>query len=162
MTKTSYALSKVLAALVCLLLAQVAMSDSASDEEAIAAIRAASNQAISRHDVAGITSSLDAEYQINTGSGNLYHGSPEMEAENWAQHFRDFGDVDYVRTPATIEISSYLPRAAESGQWVGTWTVDGEVFEVGGSYTASWRKVDGVWKIQSEIFVSLYCKGAAC
>lgn len=73
-----------------------------------------------------------------------------------------FDDVVYVRTPTRIEISSYLPRAAEFGDWVGNWTSDKGSIEVGGSYSASWRKVDGAWKIQSEIFVTLFCKGPAC
>jgi hypothetical protein len=59
------------------------------------------------------------------------------------------------------EIAS-IRRAAEFGDWVGNWTADKGPIEVGGSYSASWRKVDGVWKIQSEIFVTLFCNGAAC
>ena len=122
MTKTSNTLLKVLASLFCLSLAPVAMSDSASDEESIAAIREASNQAISRHDVAGITLSFDAKYQINTGSGNLYHGTPKTEAENWTQHFADLGDVVYVRTPASIRsIAKVLPaRSLSSNAWVAS------------------------------------------
>ena len=101
MTITSNALSKVLATFACLLLAPVA---------------------ISRHDVAGITLSFDAKYQINTGSGNLYHGTPKTEAENWTQHFADLGDVVYVRTPASIRsIAKVLPaRSLSSNAWVAS------------------------------------------
>lgn len=133
-----------------------------SDKDQIAAIREQSNQAIARHDVAGIVRFLDSEYQITTGRGLMYHHDPEQEGVSWAEHFARYDDVVYTRTPQTIEISSYLPRAAESGRWLGTWTNENGQIEVSGSYTASWRKVDGDWKIQSEIFVSLFCKGVDC
>jgi hypothetical protein len=76
--------------------------------------------------------------------------------------FAEFPDVLYVRTPSKIEVSTYLPRAAETGNWVGNWTAEKGRIEVGGSYFASWLKVDGSWKIQSEMFVTMYCSGDGC
>jgi len=162
MKKTAYLLSLVTITVAWVLFAEIARSDIDSDKEEIASIRAASNEAIRRHDIDGIVTSLDDRYQINTGSGLLFHGDPETEKENWAEHFSQMNDVVYVRTPTRIEVSSYLPRAAEFGDWVGNWTTDKGPIEVGGSYSASWRKVDGAWKIQSELFVTLFCNGAAC
>jgi len=162
MKRTADILSIIIIAAASIVFVDIAWSAGNSDKDEIASIRAASNKAIRQHDVEGIVASLDDPYQINTGSGLLFHGGPETEKENWAGHFSQYDDVVYVRTPTRIEVSTYLPRAAEFGNWVGNWTADKGPIEVGGSYSASWRKVDGVWKIQSEIFVTLFCNGAAC
>jgi hypothetical protein len=162
MKKTAFLHSIITVAVAAILFGELARSDAGSDKEEIAAIRAESNEAIQRHDAEGIVILLDDQYQINTGSGLLSHGDREAEKENWAELFSERDDVVYVRTPTRIEVSSYLPRAAEFGDWVGNWTTENGPIEVGGSYSASWRKVDGNWKIQSEIFVTLFCNGDTC
>jgi hypothetical protein len=165
MQKTILIVSNIAVTVACLGFCAVSLSDgvsSSDDRDSIAKIRARSNQAIREHDAETIVTPYDDTYQITTGSGLLFHDNPEKEKELWAEHFDELSDVLYVRTPTTIEVSTYLPRAAESGEWVGSWTSDKGPIEVGGSYSASWRKVDGQWKIQSEMFVTLYCKGDAC
>lgn len=137
-------------------------SEQVVDSEKIEAIRADSNTAIARRDVLGIVSSLASEYQITVGTGVLYQGGPEEEAVAWAATFAERKDVVYVRTPVTIEVSSYLPRAIEHGHWVGSWIASGGHKEVGGSYTASWSMRKEEWKIRSEIYVTLYCNGPGC
>ncbi len=139
-----------------------AFSDSSSDAEKITAIRQLSNQAIARHDAAGVVAAFDAEYQVTAGSGALFHDSAEVELQHWQEIFAQADDIIYTRTPEKIEVSTYLPRAAEHGTWVGTWTTDSGHKELGGSYYATWSKVDGVWKIRSESFVTLYCSGPGC
>lgn len=140
----------------------VVSSDAATDEEQIRHARATSNEAIRNHDAAAIVAMFADPYQITTGSGMLFHDSPAQEKKLWEKIFADNPDVLYVRTPNKVEISSYLPRAAESGDWVGTWTTAKGPIEVGGRYSASWIKVSGSWKLQSEMFVSMYCSGEAC
>ena len=140
----------------------VSGSDFDSDKEAIRAIRAESNEAIKNHDAAAIVASFADSYQITTGSGQLFHDTPEIEQELWAELLAENPDVIYVRTPDQVEISSYLPRAAESGTWVGNRTSDKGPIELRGTYSASWIKVDGDWKIQSEMFVTLSCSGEGC
>ena len=125
------------------------------DTDAIRTARAESNRAIARHDVEGIVSFLDVEYVITTGSG-VIEGGRDGADESWAQHFVEFPDVVYVRTPSEVTLSSSNPLAVEHGNWVGTRTTPNGVQEKGGQYTASWRKVDGAWKIRSELFVTLY------
>lgn len=162
MLKIDHFVSSIAITVTCLGFSAAVYSDDAAEKDTIAEIRAQSNEAILDHDVDGIASSFDETYQITTGSGLLFHGDAQTEKQNWAEHFAQLSDVVYVRTPTTINVSTYLPRAAESGKWVGTWTSDKGPIEVGGSYSASWRKVDGLWKIQSEMFVTLYCNGDAC
>jgi hypothetical protein len=146
----------------CLGTTVTACADSESEKNRILKARADSNEAIRKHDADGIVALFDQTYQITTGSGKLFHDSPEKEKELWTEIFAEFPDVVYVRTPSRIDVSTYLPRAAESGDWVGNWKSETGEIEVGGSYFASWLKIDGHWKIQSETFVSLYCTGDGC
>ncbi len=125
------------------------------DAIAIRSARESSNQAIARHDVDGIVSFLDDDYVITISSGKIENGR-ETAAGSWSQHFAEFPDVVYVRTPAEVSISRARPLAIENGTWVGTMTRPNGALKKGGQYTAAWRKVDGVWKIYSELFVVLY------
>ena len=159
MPKTIYVLLGILG---CMGFAAYAYPGSESEKNKIEEIRAESNEAIRKHDADGIVASFAQTYQITTGSGKLFHDSPGTEKELWTEIFDQFPDVVYVRTPSKIDVSTYLPRAAESGSWVGNWTNEKGRIEIGGSYSASWLKIDGHWKIQSEMFVTLYCSGDGC
>lgn len=131
-----------------------------SDEEQIRIERARYNDAIADHDVRGIVSFHDEEYQVTTSLGQLEQGRDDAAA--WEQLIATREDVVYVRSPESIEVSRDYPLAAEVGTWVGTWsTIDGQV-RTGGRFSAMWRKVDGDWKVRSELFVALYCEGIRC
>lgn len=136
-------------------------AQSSEDAGSIRFLRAESNRAIAEHDVDGIISFLDDEYVIAISTGALEH-SREEQAGSWAQHFARYPDVVYIRTPAEVTISETYPLAMENGTWVGSMTTGHGTLEKGGQYSAGWRKVDGVWKIRSEIFVAFYCHGADC
>lgn len=149
---------------ICLIAAQtVAGKEPVKEEEQkIRDLRSQFNQSIEDHDAAGISKYLDSEYHITTSSGEQYQETPEEDVETWAEIFRNRPDVIYVRTPDIVEVSSYYELAAESGTWTGQWSSPKGGVEIGGKYFAQWRKADGDWKIRSEIFVGLYCKGAGC
>ena len=83
-------------------------------------------------------------------------------AEEWSEVFASAPDVIYVRTPQSVEVSSSGTRGAEIGSWVGSWTTPEGRQELGGRYAAHWRRIDGVWRIRSELFVTLVCEGPAC
>jgi ketosteroid isomerase-like protein len=136
------------------------LAQEASDEEQIRIERARYNDAIANHDVPGIVSFHDEEYQVTTSLGQLEQGRDDAVA--WEQLIATREDVVYVRSPESIEVSRDYPLAAEVGTWVGTWsTIDGQV-RTGGRFSAMWRKVDGDWKVRSELFVALYCEGMRC
>lgn len=61
-----------------------------------------------------------------------------------------------------IEVSSSDTRAAEIGEWGGSWTPVEGPERRGGTYAAHWRKVDGLWKLRGELLVTLSCRGAGC
>ena len=135
-------------------------ADSA-DVAAIKSIRAESNRAIARHDSETVVASLDEDYVITISSGEILYGrAPQVES--WARHFAEFPDVVYIRTPTQVTLSNAYPLAVENGSWEGSMTTPNGTLEKDGSYTAMWRKVDGVWKIRSELFVGLNCEGVDC
>lgn len=132
-----------------------------NDTDAIRASRMMSNEAIARHDVDVIQSFLDEVYVITISTGAIERSRDE-HGRSFASHFEEFPDVVYVRTPSEITISKAYPLAMERGTWVGSRMMENGKFESGGQYTAAWRKTDGLWRIYSELFVALYCRGAAC
>lgn len=139
---------------------QITFAQYASDVEQIREARARYNDAIADHDVPGIVSFHDDEYQVTTSLGQLEQGRDD--AASWELLIASRANVLYIRSPESIEVSKDYPLAAEVGTWVGTWsTVDGQV-RTGGRYSAMWRKVNGQWKVRSELFVALYCEGVRC
>lgn len=137
------------------------VAHASSDEEAIQDLRKKSNQAIARHDTDAVQSFLADNYVITISTGAIER-SREEHGKSFAAHFDEFPDVIYIRTPSEIAISGAYPLAIEHGTWVGRRTTTNGRLESGGQYTAAWRKIDGVWKIYSELFVALYCHGADC
>lgn len=136
-------------------------AQSDTDVEQIRALRGQSNDAIARHDVPGILSFLDDEFQITAGGGTMFQGGEQMGAA-FAQQFEAFEDVLYVRSIESVEISTSSDEAAEIGTWVGTWTAENGPLRTGGRYSASWRRREDSWVIRSELFVTLFCEGAGC
>lgn len=135
---------------------------SAGAVKKITALRAEFNRAIENHDAASIGKYIDSEYQITTSNGEQFQGSPDEEVAGWTRIFSNRPDVVYVRTPDTVAVSSYYALAAENGTWVGRWKSSKGDVEIGGQYFAQWRKVDGDWKIRTEVFVGMYCNGSGC
>ena len=127
----------------------------------IRSLRRQSNAAIARHDADGVVSLLDVEYQITTGDGTLSQGRAGERAA-WITEFARASDLVYLRTPSSIDVSASGTRAAEVGEWSGSWTTSKGVVKAGGRYAAYWRLVDGSWRIRAELFVTLHCKGSGC
>ena len=138
-----------------------ALACAVGDAESIRANRMQSNNAIARHDVSSIQSFLDDDFVITVSTGSIERSRAE-HGESFASHFAEFPDVVYVRTPTEITVSDAYPLAIEHGHWVGSRTKRSGKLESGGEYTAAWRKEGGRWRIYSEIFVALYCRGADC
>ncbi|WP_373070300.1 nuclear transport factor 2 family protein [Gemmatimonas sp.] len=78
-----------------------------------------------------------------------------------AETFARRPDTKFVRTPTSIDVNQRWDVAAERGTWVGTWTEPDGPLRVSGMYQAQWRRVDGNWKLQGELFVPLTCVGGA-
>ena len=132
-----------------------------SNEDAIRALRMQSNAAIAAQDADAVGSFIADDYVVTISSG-VIERSREEHVSNFAAHFVEYPDVVYVRTPVTINVSDAYPLAIEHGTWVGSRTTKNGKLENGGEYTAAWRKTGQTWKIYSELFVGLYCRGEDC
>lgn len=141
--------------------ATAGLSQPASDEQQIRAVRAGFNAAIARHDVPTILSFLEEEFRVATSAGGFFNSRQEM-GNAFTRTFAEFKDALYVRTPDAVEVSANGASASETGRWVGTWTTPSGPFRTGGRYSAYWRKANGRWLLHAEMYVPLHCEGTGC
>lgn len=132
----------------------------AGDEQLIRDARARSNQAIAAHDLAGIARAWMPDVHVGSSTSAQTAGRAANQ-QRMAQQFTGRPDTVYVRRPTTIDVYSPWSVASERGAWTGKWTEPDGPLEIGGTYLAQWRKVDGQWGIQAELFVPTRCTGAA-
>ncbi len=129
---------------------QFAFSQSNIEEGLIRKERQASNQAIARHDIDGISKCWLDDYVVIRGSGVIQQGKEAIK-KNWVKIFKETPQTNFERFPSEIIISKNNPDLAwESGEWKGYST-----YSKGGRYSAQWKKKDGEWKLQAELFVAL-------
>ena len=140
-------------------MAASAQSPPASDEAAIRAARAQSNQSIAAHDVAGIARHWLPDVHIVTSTSTQGTGS-DVNGQRMSDQFRRRPNTVYVRTPSTVDVFTAWNVASERGEWTGRWTEPDGVVQVRGTYLAQWRKVNGTWLIQAEVFVPTACTGS--
>lgn len=128
---------------------------SKADEAAIKNRRKQSNDLIAAHDAAGLRAFFEDDAKVIAGDGSLITGADAI-IEAFAAQFKepDFGK--YVRTLATLVVDQDGLRAAESGRWAGFWKgAEGER-TMSGQYLAVWSfGADEIWRIESELFVTL-------
>lgn len=120
------------------------------DDSMIRASRARTNELIADHDLKGLSRYWLKDYVRVSGSGNITIGKDSSVAY-WAKFFKEQPTISYVRTPTDIRISENGVLAWENGTWTGINTKS-----KGGNYAAMWSKQDNIWKLQSELYVTLY------
>ena len=148
-------------ACVALLVAQVVVAQQpagGASERAIRARRESSNQAIAKHDTAGIGAILAADVVIVT-SNSLRQAGRAAAVTRFADQFMTRPDVVYRRTPDSVVVFTPWGMASERGRWTGSWTDTGAKISIGGSYFAKWRLIDGAWFVESETYVPERCTG---
>lgn len=119
------------------------------DDSMIRASRAKINEFIASHDVRGLARYWYRDYVRITGNSAVLTGKDSAVAF-WTRTFRQQPTIYYVLTPVGIKISEDSLSAWESGTWVGMNTKS-----KGGSYAANWSKQDDIWKLLSEMYVTL-------
>jgi ketosteroid isomerase-like protein len=130
-----------------------------SDDELIRAARTRSNQAIVAHDLAGIASVwMDDVHVVSSTSAQTAGRTQNLQ--RMAGQFGNRPDTIYIRRTTAIDVYPAWAVAAERGEWTGRWTEPDGALEIAGSYLAQWRKVDGRWLIQAELFVPTRCTGS--
>lgn len=127
-----------------------AFSQAQHDEQLIRKARLASNEAIARMDVDAVSKFWLDDYVVITGSGVVKTGR-EFNKEDWKRMIKENPKTYFERITSEIIISKNSPELAwESGVWKGFNT-----YSKGGRYSAQWKKKDGEWKLQAELFVAL-------
>lgn len=129
---------------------QSTFSQIKNEEELIRLARQTSNEAIARRDIDGISKLWLDDYLVIRGSGVIEQGK-EANIKNWRRLFKETPLTYFERLPSEIIVSKNNPYLAwESGEWKGFNT-----YSKGGRYSAQWKKKDGEWKLQAELFVAL-------
>ena len=111
--------------------------------------RAASNDAIARHDVDGIAKFWLDDFVQVIGRG-VYQTGKDSIIASWKALFSTNSQIGYIRNPEEITISDDDTLAWERGQWIGIHS-----YSKGGNYAAMWIKRNGNWMLKAELFVSL-------
>lgn len=137
--------------------ALAADSPTGPDVVAIRAARQRSNDALAGHVADAAVAPLLADARILGSNGSLIEGAAAMQAA-FARSFADADFVAYVRTPQTIEVG-VNDIASEAGRWRAVWRHAGAEKVISGTYLATWKKVDGSWRIAAEQFIPLACTG---
>ena len=131
-----------------------------TDDQLIRAARARSNAAIAAHDPAAIALEWMEDVHVVSSTSAPVAGRPANQ-ERFATQFKNRPDTIYVRTPTTIDVNVRWATASERGEWTGGWTESDGMMTVGGTYLVQWRKLDGRWLIQAELYVPTHCTGSA-
>ena len=135
-------------------------AQSAPDEQAIRQLRASSNAAIARHDTAGVGAILASDLVLVT-SNSVHVQGRAAHLKQFADQFRNRPDVVYLRTPDEVRVFTPWGMASERGRWTGSWTDSDGKIQIGGSYFAKWRRINGAWRVESETYVPETCSGGA-
>lgn len=140
--------------------ARIAGAQEPLTEAAVRAARAASNAAIARRDTIALEAMVSALYHSVSSRNAHTNGRAEVRRQ-WNQQFTAHADVSYVRTPTAVRLFAPWEMAEETGTWVGRWTEpDGRV-EIRGGYAAKWRRINGRWLLEAEVFTPRWCTGSA-
>ena len=134
------------------LMAQLTFAQKTTDKEVmlIQSLRTASNEALSKHDVDGMSQYWLDDLVLIRGNSSHLAGKDTIVAA-WRKLFKDYPKVSYIRIPAQITISDNDTIAWETGTWKAF-----NSYSNGGNYSAMWKKTNNSWKILAELFVSLF------
>jgi len=127
----------------------LAGQDKEQEMSIIKSLRTASNESIAKRDMDGISRHWLEDFVIIRGNGSHLTGKDTIVGM-WKEFFKTNPDVSFVRNPTEISINHLNLMAWETGTWIGI-----NSYSQGGNYSAMWRKIDGVWKLQAELFVAL-------
>ena len=126
---------------------------------AVRAARKRSNVAIAQRDTATLVA-LSALSYHSVSSRNVHTNGRDGVAAQWRAQFMTHADVNYVRSPITVRVFTPWQMAEENGAWVGRWSEpDGRVV-IRGTYSAKWRRIDGAWLLEAEVFTPRSCRGS--
>jgi len=122
-----------------------------NDKVEILRLRNACNEAIKNFSNEQF-SFLTNDVLTTTGNGTLIRGKENLKKYVQKAYV---SKMYWLRTPGEIDINTKLELAWEMGTWKGYNIDTGDKVVAGGKYAAQWAKINGVWKIKSQLFVTL-------
>ena len=69
-------------------------------------------------------------------------------------------DLVWTYEPQEIRINRDWSFASESGTWRETWGESDGLTDLRGSYMALWRRAEGRWLLDAQVFIPLACTGS--
>lgn len=134
--------------------------------DAVRAQRTAFNEAIATKDIVAVTATMHENIILVTGTASEVFTGREAQVSLWQKDFENPRRAVYVRTTECVRVSEVFPVALESGRWRGLreGQADGSGAKsfAAGVYAAKWRRVDGTWLLESEVFATEACGGDFC
>lgn len=140
-----------------------AASPDSDAKRTILDLRADHNRAIAAHDLDGVMSISADDYILVGGSSRIERNKADAR-KGWSEEFASEGFERYVRTPTQVEVGERkgVLRAAELGRWEGFNRKAAGLSRPYGRYFAHWSKASGQWKLVSDTYVTLGCRGPGC
>lgn len=129
-----------------------------ADVKAIRSVREQNNKAIAHHDTLTLDKAWMDNMLIISSADSQINGRAALR-KLFVTQFNSSPDVIYVRTPVDIQVMMDWGMASEEGTWEGSWTGDDGKIEIGGTYYAKWHKVEGEWRLRTEVYTPTHCKG---
>ncbi|MBK7904356.1 MAG: nuclear transport factor 2 family protein [Proteobacteria bacterium] len=134
--------------------------------DAVRVQRAAFNAAIATKDIEAVAATMHDNIILVTGTASEVFTGRAAQLSLWQKDFATTGRAVYVRTTDCVRVSEVFPVALETGHWRGVreGQADGSGARsfAAGVYAAKWRRVDGTWLLESEVFATEVCGGDFC
>tara|TARA_R110002049_G_C9110975_1_gene557726 strand:- start:1180 stop:1638 length:459 start_codon:yes stop_codon:yes gene_type:complete len=119
-------------------------------------LRSGSNLAIKNQQIENILEYLTEDINIVASNGEIFSGKIAFK-NALTNVFNRNPDLYFVRNPEEVLINTKDNIAWKKGTWTALGPETDSWKNYGGNYSAYWVKIDGTWKIKSELFVRLYC-----
>lgn len=131
--------------------------------DAVTAQRERFNAAIRNKDIDTIDEILADEVVLVTGTDSDVYTGRVRQLALWARDFESEERLIYVRTPSCIELSGDFGLALEHGRWRGAPETDAAPDRTAdGRYTAKWRRTEGIWRLEAEVYMTDTCGRLIC
>jgi ketosteroid isomerase-like protein len=134
--------------------------------DAVRAQRAAFNAAIAAKDLEAVAATTRESVVLVTGTASEVFTGREAQVSLWQKDFENPRRAVYVRTTDCVRVSEVFPVALESGHWRGEREGQADKPDArgftAGTYAAKWRRIDGTWLLEAEIFATEACGGDFC
>lgn len=149
-------MNKMFALIILVLYIKPVLSQSNKEKEIelIKSARKASNDAIRKHDLEGIGKMMNEDIVSVAGNGRVYAGKDSL-ISGFKDRFAAMPDLVFERIPSAVRVSNNDTLAWEKGTWKGYRTDRKRINTAGGNYAAMWCKRNGIWKMRSELYVTL-------